>query len=90
MEKEKAVFDKLMSLGYPCDANGNIPTYEETFDICKNGIIYWVEEKVNGLINKKYIELNSGGIKTEKLLAENYVQAFKEGVNAVIEILKKA
>lgn len=89
MEKEETVFDKLMSLGYPCDANGNIPTYEQTFDACKEGIVHLVESRVNGLVTKKYIELNSGGIKTERLLTENYVQAFKEGMNAVIDILHK-
>lgn len=26
---------ELISLGYPVSTNGNIPTYEETFDMCK-------------------------------------------------------
>ena len=86
-DKELLIFNKLTSLGYPCDANGNIPTYEETFDMCKNGLIYWLQEKAGSAVNDKYISLSSNGVKTETLLKENYVQAFKEGIDAAINIL---
>lgn len=35
---------ELISLGYPVSTNGNIPTYEETFNICKEAVKHRILE----------------------------------------------
>lgn len=45
------VFETLVALGYPCTTNGEIPTYEQTFDICKEAVKYRVLELIDECVN---------------------------------------
>lgn len=57
---------ELISLGYPVSTNGNIPTYEETFDTCKEAIKHRVLELLSerrsiyndtGYVGQEYDEI---------------------------------
>lgn len=86
---ENAAVDILLNLGYPISTNGEIPTYEETFDGCKQAILHCLQKKVDRLLLNKSISLSSGGIKTETLLKDTYMQVYKEGIVDIIQQLKE-
>lgn len=57
---------ELISLGYPVSTNGNIPTYEETFNMCKEAIKHRVLELLSerrslyndtGYVGQEYDEI---------------------------------
>lgn len=90
MEKiDKSAVDVLLNLGYPISTNGEIPTYEETFDGCKQAILHCLQKKVDRVLLNKSISLSSGGIKTETLLKDTYMQAYREGIDDIIKQLKE-
>lgn len=86
---DKSTVDVLLNLGYPISTNGEIPTYEETFDGLKKAIIHRVQKKIDRVLLDKSISLSSGGIKTETLLKDNYMQAYKEGIVDILKLLKE-
>lgn len=84
-EKENLFVDFLISLGYPIDANGNIPNYNETFESCKSALVYWLQQNLQKMLANKRIEPD--GIKTETLLKDSYIQAYREGIEDSIREL---
>lgn len=84
-EKNKYVFDTLCALGYPIDANGNIIKYEEVFEMCKNAMVYWLQQNLQKMIARKMVD--SEGIKTQTLLKESYLKAYREGIEDSIREL---
>ena len=84
-DKEELIFNRLVSLGYPIDANGNIPDYNETFESCKSALVHWLRQNLRKMLMNKRIEPD--GIKTETLLKDSYIQAYREGVEDSIREL---
>ena len=83
--KKEFIINYLVSLGYPIDANGNIIKYEETFEICKNTMVYWLQQNLQKMIARKMVD--SEGTKTQTLLKESYLKAYREGVEDSIREL---
>lgn len=86
---EQDVIGMLVNLGYPVSTNGEIPTYEDTFNDCKNAILHCLQEKVDRVIINKRISLSSEGINTETLLKDTYMQAYRNGIDDIIKQLKE-
>ena len=84
-DKEVLIVNRLVSLGYPIDANGNIPDYNETFESCKSALVHWLRQNLRKMLMNKRIEPD--GIKTETLLKDSYIQAYREGVEDSIREL---
>ena len=83
--KKEFIINHLVSLGYPIDANGNIPDYNETFESCKSALVHWLRQNLRKMLMNKRIEPD--GIKTETLLKDSYIQAYREGVEDSIREL---
>lgn len=84
-----AAVSMLLNLGYPISTSGKIPTYEETFDDCKNAILHCLQERVGSILTNKRVSLSSEGVNTETLLKDTYIQAYKEGIDDIIKQLKE-
>ena len=83
--KKEFIINHLVSLGYPINANGNIIKYEEVFEMCKNAMVYWLQQNLQKMIARKMVD--SEGIKTQTLLKESYLKAYREGVEDSIREL---
>lgn len=53
---DQKVFETLFALGYPCTTNGEIPTYEETFNICKDAVKHAVLEIIDECCNREELK----------------------------------
>lgn len=87
--EEQDAVGMLVNLGYPISTNGEIPTYKETFDDCKQALLHCLQKEVERVLLKKSISLSSGGVNTERLLKDTYMQAYREGVDDIIKQLKE-
>ena len=88
-EKEinKLVSDKLISLGFPFDVNGNFHTYNEVYDMIKNEIINTIKKEIPEIITEKKNSFGLDNSKIATLFKETYMKSFKEGINSIVTFL---